>query len=245
MRPVSSLLVVLLLTTPVRADPQTQQAAVEAYQSGKFDLAAALFEQVVLETPEARWLYALAQSLRKAGRCEEAVKTYDRYLTQEVPEQDRLAALDARKECLEILQQTEKRKAEVTPAIAPVASPRTIALTPGVETDTSAPVSWQRDLLGGLLCGVGTAAVLTGSGLYASAWKLASDAADRPTHDAYDRQLERAGRRRTIAAVSAGVGAALLAAGITRYIVVSKRRVTVTPSGGNSAKVGLSLHLEF
>jgi tetratricopeptide (TPR) repeat protein len=123
------------LAAPARADrdkaAEHYKRGTAEYTLGNYSVAIAEFEAGFREEPEPAFLYNMAQAYRAAGRLDEAVLSYQRYLKFELDKDDRasaeqdLAALEKR-----IAAEAKAKPAPPSTAAAPARADLTVATAP-------------------------------------------------------------------------------------------------------------------
>jgi tetratricopeptide (TPR) repeat protein len=176
--------------------------------------------------PQPALLYALGQLQVKLDACDVAIYYYDRFIAEQ---QDAGATADATQAievCKTRLAQRPDAPATTT---APAASvPRSVQL--------GAPSPWYTDGLALGLAGGALALTAGGAFLYVSARGELAAADDAATYPEHADRVDRAGTKRTYAAVL-GIGAvALTAAAVYRFVRLPRetRGVAVTPAAGGA-----------
>ena len=185
------------------------------------DYAAAIheLEQGYAVEPRREFLFAQAQAQRLAGDCQRAVPLYQRFLaTTPTAAQESAAQLG--------LARCAQQMAATPPTV--VLTPPPAPAPPVVATPAPAPESWHRDVAGGALLTAGVLGLGVGSAFIAAAITAPTSAAD---YDSYEHNRATAERRWRLGLGSAVAGAALLAGGTYRYVVL-RRRAAAAPSAG-------------
>jgi tetratricopeptide (TPR) repeat protein len=213
------------------------QKGLEAYRNKQYDQAIAEFEQGYRLEPRKEFLFAWAQAERLSGHCDKAIDLYGRFIATG-PSQAQLDAaktnLDRCRQALEV-----QPAAPVAPSAdeaakaAPAATPPTLAAPAASVRAPRARRPFYEDPLGDGLVAAGVVGLGFGLGFEIAAGS-AEDAADRaPTYDAFAHDKDTAASRRTVAAVSTGLGVALVAAGTLRWIMVAGKEAPAAPTGRN------------
>ena len=232
MRVVAIVLVVLGLTAPRAFAGAKQQAkkkialAGEHHAAGRFKEA---LEQLTIAyslDPQPDLLYAIAQVHVKLGDCISAITFYERFLSTRPPSESADAAREAIEVCKTAPPQSE-------PAPVPVAEPAPIAPAPVAPPVSDEPRAWYKDPLGLGLVGGGVACGVIGFITYRSATGDLDAADDAATYPEHDELVDKAHGKRTLAAVFAIGGVALVGAGTVRYVMVRERErnaVAIVPT---------------
>jgi tetratricopeptide (TPR) repeat protein len=245
----SSLLAVAgLILTLVAAPAQAQQQSgkpmkvkaerhfnrgVTFFRKGKFAKAATAFSKAHAMEPRTDILFAWAQMERLAGDCDKAVELYRQLESAEdLGDADKAAVDDGLERC----GATEEPEPEPPPAVEPPPPPPPKIVTKVITRD--APPPWWADPLGGALVGSGVVLLGVGTGFLVVSISDSSAADDATTYEAHETLQSRAKSRRTIALVSMGVGAGLVAGGVVRYLLLPDSKsteVAVLPTEGGAA----------
>ncbi|MCX4243346.1 tetratricopeptide repeat protein [Paraliomyxa miuraensis] len=204
-------------------DPAT--LAGRLFREGEYAKAAAEFERAYARTGDPAFLFGRAQSLRRAGNCKAAIEVFEAFIAAGPPEPDVRAARDVIDACRSILGEDEPTTA-VEPtrdALEPTRSP---------SDDPTAP-SPRRDVLGGVLVGLGAGLVVGGSVPSVLSFTRARTSVEAESEQAYEQRRRSV---RTLWATGASVmvaGGALVVAGVVRYAIVARR------SGDHAARASL------
>ncbi len=216
-----------------------EEVAARAYDAG--DLATALreFEAAFAETGRPDLLYAIGKLHAAHGDCPRAIDHFQRFLaTGPGPK----ASDGARAE----IATCEAALAAAVPApepapVEPDPSPEAAPLAPA---PTDGP-GFYRDLLGTALVGGGVVAGVAAIVFYGQAIdaQCGGPVCTGVTYDQYLEDVERADRLRMRAIVVGGLGGALIAGGVVRYVLHGRSErtvdVAVAPTrGGGSFVVG-------
>src|SRR5262245_1122681 len=179
--------------------------------------------------PRREFLFAEGQAKRLAGDCKGAIALYQRFLATGPPAVQANATQIALGRCAQHLAEHP----EVVVVEQPPAPP-------------PPPPPWWHDSLGLGLTGAGLAAVGVGIGFIAASYSARSDAEASPTYDPYDERWSTAEGRWLVGVGTLALGAALTAAGVTRFVLVQRQlrrgepptpSVTVT-AGPGGLRVG-------
>lgn len=210
--------------TPQAEAKQHVAKATEAHGKGDYATALTELEAAYALDPLPDYLYAIGQVEAKLERCADAIATYEKLLASN-PGEDYIGptneAIDA---C----------KAKLPPPpppepVAPVAPPPPPPPPPAHE-------AFYTDILGDALVAVGLGSGVTGIVLYVGARGTVDDAKAAPTYAEQERLVDDAHRRRTYSIAFGAAGAAVLGAGIWRWLSVSgESAVVVTPTATGGA----------
>lgn len=236
----SLVLPALLALAPGDMDPEAKERltrGLEQYQSKEYAAAIKEFRLAYALDPRADILFAWAQAERLYGRCSQASKLYRRFLASKPrpPEQQTEAARQGAERCKDQPDTAPADPEDVAPDAAPEPEPAP-APEPVPEDTPPPPPKRKVDGLGvGLLAG-GVVVGGVGVGLLGAA---AGKAGDVEAAAMYDEYADGAGRVRTLRIAGgalAGVGAALIVAGVVRLVVKRKQTnrdvaVWATPVG--------------
>lgn len=217
-----AVVVAALLTGAPLSPSEEAHAAETAAAEGRWDDASAAFGRAYDASGDPRYLYARAQVERLGGDCKAALPLYEAFVQTE-PD---AASLDAANGFLALCRE------EVGPPEPEPVEPIALAdpePVPTVVEPSPAPVRpWYRDPWGGALVGTGAVAVAVCGVLVGVGFRTADAAEQAPDDRAFGDEIDRA-RRLTIAGVAtAGVGGALLTAGIVRWALQAKKNDAVS-----------------
>ncbi len=184
-------------------------AGTALYDLHEYEQALAEFKEGYRLAPTYNFLINIAQVYRKLGRVDEARACLEQFLAAAPPNHPMRASVTALLTTL--------------PAAASATAPTVSAApSPPLSATTSAPSRpARRDVLGGLLVATGAAAIATGVGLLG--WSEYTLSHSRDSYDAYLAALG-APATRIAGAVVLSAGALVVAGGITRYLVLRRRR---------------------
>lgn len=238
-----------LALAPGEMDPEAKQRLTDGlthYQAKEYAPAIKEFRVAYALDPRAEILFAWAQAERLYGRCSRASKLYRRFLTSKPSAQQAEAARQGLDRCRDQPDTTPVDPEDALPP-EPEPEPAPAPAPEPVPEDTPPPPPPRRrvDGLGvGLLVG-GAAVGGVGVGLLGAAAGKASDVMNAGMYDDY---ADGAGKVRTLrvaGGVLAGVGGALIVAGVVRLVVrarAPRRDVAVwtAPDGA-----GLVMRLRF
>jgi tetratricopeptide (TPR) repeat protein len=213
--------------------------ATRAHDEGRFQDARVELEAAYALDPRPDLLYALGQVHAKLGDCREATGYFRRFVATQQ---------DAR-----VTRVVEQAIASCKPA-EPTARTRPGASTDGTPAAPSQPFAaargasppvaprasrWYDDKLGDGLALGGIVVAIVGLVEYRSALSdldTAEDRASTPTLADYDEQIDRAHGKRTTSIVLLGAGAALMTAGVVRFVLhdgdAEVRGVGLAPARG-------------
>ena len=204
-----------------------------AYARGEYDVAVAEYRKGYAKQDDPAFLYTWAQAERQRGKCAAAVRLYQRYLATDPPEISVDYARDGILKCAEQMAGDEPMPpGGDDPVEDPIADPivdEPQPEPPPVKPDNRA--KWPRDPLGATFVAIGSAGLVTGIALFAVASQESGklDAADN--YGKFDEQLATVRKFSIGGGIAVGVGAALLAGGIARWMIVRKRE----RAGGDTA----------
>jgi hypothetical protein len=157
--------------------------------------------------PRREFLFAEGQAKRLGGDCRGAVVLYQRFLATKPPP----LQVDATQIALARCAQELARKPEVVVVTPPPPPP-----------PKPAPVRWSHDPWGLALTGTGVVALGVGVGYLLAAEMARSDAENTTSYAAYASRWSTASTRADVALTALAVGAALTAAGVTRFVLVRR-----------------------
>lgn len=246
-----ALLVALGLAGPSRAAPSDATlarakalyaAGLADFDAGRFAQAEAEFQAGYVLQPRPLFLFNAAQAARRAGRPDEALALYQKFVRLD-PNAPERGEADRHIAELEPLAPRPAPAPEVTPPASPPApaapAPAPVARPAAQPAPTAAaaaprPGSWHRDPLGGALLGVGTAVLVAGAVLTALGG-ASLDAASQ-SYSQFDMYQRADGGRVAIpmaasGGVGLGVGAALIVGAAIRYHQLARREARVEVSG--------------
>jgi hypothetical protein len=232
MRVVAIVLLVLGLAAPrafanAKAEAKKKiELAGEHHAAGRFKEALEQLTVAYTLHPQPDLLYAIAQVHVKLGDCASAITFYERFLSTRPPSEP----ADAAREAIEVCK-TAPPPAEPAPVPAAL-EPAPIAPAP-VAPPSDEPRAWYKDPLGLGLVGGGLACGVIGLITYRSATGDLDAADDAATYPEHDELVDKARGKRTLAAVFAIGGVALVGAGTIRFVMVRKREsnaVAIVPT---------------
>lgn len=212
---------------------QYVEAGLAAQKAGDYDTALTMYQKAYDLVPHPVLIFNMAQANRLAGRGEEALAQYNKYLAAEPNSaqaqtaREFVAELTARKAELDAAQaeaakaEAAKTAAKAEPARTPEAAPAPAPAPAPMEPPPPAETDHGRRLrLVGISAGaVGVVGVGIGIGFALHGKSLQSDVEKQ-----YDPSTVDAGHRaNTLALVGAIAGGALIATGVTLYLVGHRR----------------------
>ena len=206
-----SLALALSLLGPASAAEAAEQAD-SLYVEGKYAEASAAYAEAYSSDPDPQYLYAWAQSERRAGNCPRAVELYREYASLPVSQDARDAAATNARRCGEDINKPPPPR----PTVEPQPDPRTHR--------RARPKAWRKDA-------IGLSLIAGGGALGAAALVLAVDSrqqwrrADEATVETqYARNVDRAVRSRTAAVICGSVGGVAFAAGVVRLMTLDEKK---------------------
>ena len=240
------------------------EKATKAHAAGKFAVALKELKKAYKLDPQTDLLYAIGQVYAKLGDCKEAKVYYTRFLAKSTDPAVKPAVQEAIASCKSagIVEppppEPTPPPAEPTPPPPPAepTPPPVVDPEPPPTPPPSAPVAraridsgastqivkrsespWYKDVLGDALVIGGVAAAVGGFVVYRGAVSDLDAAEDSNDLDEYQELVDKASSRRTFSIVLFGGGAALVTAGMLRYVLRdngSERGVAIAPttSGG-------------
>ena len=247
---------VMTVSTPVLAQgPISDEArehldqGLENYEAGNYDDAIEHFKAGYELDPLPDFLFGWAQAERLAGRCEQAIVQYRRIIDAGASERQAEVVngfidecetkLAAEREAEEERRAEEERQRQEEQAAAEQAE----------QSQEGKDRGWARDPVGGVLVGVGAAAIVGGIGLLAAASVRESSLENASTYDEFASEYDRAERSvpamRIAGSVVLVAGAGLVVGGVIRYLKKSRESGVETAgvwSDGRSAGVMLRGH---
>jgi hypothetical protein len=233
--------------------------AAKAHKAGDFEAALVELQTAYALDPQPKLLFGIAQVQAKLDNCNDALITYQLYLSKEKDKQKQAVVKQAMEACktrlaeaADTIPPTEPADAPPEPPLPvepvdeppppmpqivddpPPALPRERPSSPPVVEQRSSP--WYKDVLGDALVLGGVAAGVAASVFYVRA-RSDLDAAERAsTIVDYDQLVERAHDRRNAAVIFASGGAVLIGAGILRYALRDRggeqRGLAIAPTAG-------------
>ena len=226
------LLVLALLALPVVASAgpkekkeaqQHIEKATAAHQAGKYDEALTELQAAYALDAQPDLLYAIGQVYVKLDKCDEAVASYEKFLTTKPPADASNSAQEAIDACKAKQPPPPPPPPEPTPPPQPVAPPQPESR------------AFYTDKLGTALVGGGVVALVVSGLVYTSARSKLDDAEAAPTYAESQDLVDDAHTKRNIAIGVGIVGLAAIGVGVWHYTqYTSEQTVAVAPttSGG-------------
>jgi len=245
------------MSVPAHAQQDDKTALFEKgaahYQAEEFKEAAAAFEKLYNLEPSDEILFAWAQAERFADNCKKAITLLDGLMLSKSMSPSNKTAVEASID--QCSQRLDELKASEPKAPARAKPQPPFAETSGAPEVASRPMSieqpaddskpaWYRDPIGGALTGAGIASLGLGIGFYISGSSTNSDAGAAGSETEFSRLKDRAQSRGRIGYIGMAAGGALIAGGITWYLLKplgsSERPVAawLTSDGGGIAYGG-------
>jgi len=232
---------------PALADPKADasariEKATTLHAEGKFKEALDELTIAYALDPKPELLYAIGQVHVQLGDCTSAISFYERFLASKPAAGPAAAAREAIKTC-----KTSPPAPVTTPEPVPAPTPSPPAPEPTPVTSPQPPVGeqppggagpWYTDKLGDGLVGGGIVLGVVSVIFYQGARGKLDDAEAAPTYDEHDNLVSDAKSQRNLAVGFAIGSAALIGAGVARYILRDTgeaKRVAVTPISGGGA----------
>lgn len=202
--------------TPDAAE-RAEARAKAAFEDERWADAAAALDEAYRARPDPKFLFARAQALRFAGRCSEAVVTYERFIAESPSEAANALAREAIELCGGA---SQPAVAEAPPEPAPEAPPPTQPVEP-----RPAPTRpWWRDPAGHALLWPGVALTAAGSVLLPLGSRAGRVAPDARSEGTYLDELDRANAMRATGITLVAVGAVTIIAGVVRFAVKGRTK---------------------
>jgi len=209
---------------------QLTKAGLEAQDAGDYDRAITLYKQAYAQSPHPVLVANIALAHRLAGRNDEALTYYERYLVdapdgaEAGPSRVAVAELKAAGATSkpELLDLPPPATAEPKPAAAPASPRQSLEPEPAGRTDTVASPGRSLRITGLVLGGAGIASLAAGAYFGLRVRSIEADAADAANGGASSRDLEDMFKADGDAAernqfICYGVGAALVIGGAVTY----------------------------
>lgn len=194
--------------------------------------------------PQPVILFAWAQAERLYGRCSRASKLYTRFLRTRPTRQQTEAARQGLERC-----EGQADTTDVDPDDPPrEVESETAAPAPVVEEAPPPPPPPPRRKVDGAAIGLTGAGVLlgaVGAGLLGAGQNQARAAGDAPDYGAYADDAAQVRTLRITGGVLAGVGGALLVAGVVKLIVHARETRRDVAFWANPVGAGLSVRMRF
>jgi len=212
-----------------KVDPKAKarehiERATELHAAGQFTEALGELTLAFALDPDPQLLFAIGQVHVKLGHCTEAITFYERFLATKPRAEEAATVRQAIAKCNEAV----TTKPVDVPVVVEPPPPQAIVVT------TTAP--WYTDWIGDALVGGGVVTWIASAVVYRSARSTRDDADDAATYEEYEDLLDKARGRRTLSVVVAAGGAALVTAGVLRYVLGDRRReerrLAIAPTAG-------------
>jgi tetratricopeptide (TPR) repeat protein len=204
-------------------------AATQAHQKGKYDVALTELQTAYGLDPQPDFLYAMGQVQVKLGKCDDAIASYEKFLGTNPPAEPAAAAKEAIETCQKQAPPPPPEPTppppEPTPAPAPTPPP-----PPPAERK-----AFYTDKIGSALVGTGVVSMVVGVVFYSSAVSTLDDAEAATTYAKHEELVDDAHMKRNVGVVFGAVGLAAIGVGVWHYTQYrSEQAVTVAPttSGG-------------
>ncbi len=213
-----------------------------AFDIGEYTEAEAILKDAYKLDPQPKILYALAQAQRMAGECDRAAITFQNFLRTNPPADQAKLAQDNLTRCTPKPEPKPEPKVEPKPEPKPE-PPRPAPLPPPPPPPAPHGVRWTSNWAGHLLVlgGVGLAA---GGSYFALHAQQTIDSLNSAQYydDFVARQKQAASAQtdRTLGLAAAGLGGALIVAGIVTYVVRSPGKEAPVVSIGPRGEVGVA-----
>lgn len=199
--------------------------ATEAHKDGKYDVALSELQAAYALDAQPDLLYAIGQVYVKLDKCDEAVASYEKFLSTNPPAD----AANGAKEAID----TCKAKQPPPPPPEPTPPPQPAPPPPAPVQPESKP--FYTDKIGSALVGGGVVAVVLGVVMYTSARSTLDDAEAAPTYAEHQELVDDAHLKRNISVGVGILGLAAIGVGVwhyTQYNAEQSVAVTPTSSGG-------------
>jgi hypothetical protein len=219
---------------PPPMSPQAQahyDRGLELYAAHQYGAAVDELRQGFAVEPRREFLFAQAQAFRLAGDCEHAIPLYRQFIDSgPSPLQAQGAGLG--------LDRCGPDRSAPPPPLHSTAAPPAPQSAAGLAT--SEPRPWWRDPWAGASLGASMIAFGLAAGFEVASERDQANAPMTATDPQYDQVWTRAQQRRKIAVTSLMAGAALLATGGLRLLVLHGRVATDTIASPGDPRVSLS-----
>jgi tetratricopeptide (TPR) repeat protein len=217
------------------ADPKAEAEAhiakaQQLFESDKPAEALAELKTAYALDPRPELLYAIGQAHSSLGQCDDAKTFYMRFL-------DTKPSADVAAVTRQAMDACEEKTIEPPPPPPPDKDKIQPPPPPPPVVTRSEPRPWYTDYVADALVGGGVVCSVIGLMQYSSA-KSDRDAADKATNfETFSDLIDSSNRARTLSIVFGASGAALIGAGIVRYVIHDRgeRTVQVTPAPGGAA----------
>jgi hypothetical protein len=202
------------------------EAAQKAFADKDYATASAQLEKAYMLEPEPELLYPWAQAERNLGRCESAVDLYEKFIDTG-PSQK---MVDAANQNIERCKETMAGDPPPAPEIEPEPEPESDPGPPPPRVDPTQdspskddkPVG--KDVVGGVLVGVGVGALVVGGALLGIAAKQAKFTKNADDNTTYLVMRDKAAKFNAGGIAMLVTGGVLVVAGVVRYGVLAKRK---------------------
>lgn len=248
----ASIAVLLVLlgapAAPALADPKADakariEKATTLHAEGKFKEALDELTIAYALDPKPELLYAIGQVHVQLGDCTSAISFYERFLASKPAPGPAAAAREAITTCKTAPPEPKEPPPDPDPGVTtppPAADPEPTPTPPPVaEQPAGGPGPWYTDKLGDALVGGGIVLGVVSVIFYQGARGKLDDAEAAPTYDEHESLVSDAKSQRNMAVGFAIGGAALIGAGVARYIMrdtgAESKSVAVTPISGGGA----------
>lgn len=242
-------LLVLCASGSARADDAEVDAQVDAhmqrgmerYGEREYEAAIAAFTAAYALEPRPEILFALGQAERLSGDCGSALIYYVRFLETDPEPRQREAAAEQRARCEDALISRPQGVDQVAAAPPPATSSEPAAEPPRPPPTPDVP--WHRNSAGVAFASGSAAAGLLGLWAWRTATGAEAQARSADDYRDYDRHIDRARHRSTLAWAAGGVsiGCALAAAWHFRHRAAPRTEASlVAGAGGGGAWIGVA-----
>ena len=246
--PELTIILALVSSSAAAADPKPLEPkarvlvdrGLEAYRDGRYEEAIRELSAAYEIDPRREILFNWAQAERLSGDCDAAIPLYQEFLDSDPPSAQAKQARRLIEKCDVFKPKGDRPAAGPPPGglvdIEPGPDPeperdRRERAPAAPSTREDGPV-WYRDAWGGALVGVGLVGVGLGATFLVLSERSFDDAGAARTYPDYDARFDEAVSSRRIGVVGLTLGAALVAAGVGRWIYVSYQ------DGGGAVVVG-------
>jgi len=256
----ASLLLALASVTAFAGPKQKQEAkrhidrATKLHKDGKFDQALVELQAAYKLDPQIDLLYAIGQVYSKLGKCDDATKSFKEFAAKKKQADVAQIVDQAIATCKSAAPPPEPPPppapppspppeptpppppAPVQPAPPPAPPPAPVASVVTHPPPPHTPRPWYRDAVGDMLVGGGVASAIVGLVVYSQARSDLDAAETSSTLARYQDLVDQAQSKRTLSVVLIGGGAALVGAGLVRYMLHDRHHeshgVAVVPTSG-------------
>jgi tetratricopeptide (TPR) repeat protein len=231
----AALAIVCAMSSTAFADARDEaqkhiEAAAKAHEAGKLTEALAELNIAYTLDPQPELLYSIGQLHVQLGQCDQAITFYQRFIATKPPQDEADVARQAIDTC--------KTKPPPVKPIEPIKPPPPPPPPPPqivIVKRAPEPRPFYTDVIGDALVAVGVVGGVAGILEYSSALSDLDRAKTVTTYDAYQPLVDDAHHKRTFAVAFGIGGAALVAAGIVRFVMVHDRRepaIALVPTAG-------------